>query len=77
MRQMAPNTPPVLPAPSLIDALEENPGPRGAEKIEGRKNLYRIRSGDYRIIYEIQGKILLLLILVVKIGHRREVYERL
>lgn len=60
---------------SKIDSLAENPRPRGAEKIEGRKNLYRVRSGDYRIIYEVQDKFLL--ILVVKIGHRREVYERL
>ena len=60
---------------SKIDSLAENPRPRGAEKIEGRRNLYRVRSGDYRIIYEVQDKILL--ILVVKIGHRGEIYKRL
>jgi len=37
------------------------------------KDLYRVRSGDYRVIYQIQDKALL--VLVVKIGHRREVYR--
>jgi mRNA interferase RelE/StbE len=58
-----------------IDSLAENPHPRGREKIEGSENLYRVRSGDYRIIYQAQAKVLL--ILVVKIGHRREIYRRL
>ena len=58
-----------------IDSLAKNPRPRGTEKIEGREDLYRIRSGDYRIIYQVQAKVLL--ILVVKIGHRREIYGRL
>ena len=58
-----------------IDSLAKNPRPRGTEKIEGREDLYCIRSGDYRIIYQVQARVLL--ILVVKIGHRREIYGRL
>jgi len=56
-----------------IDALTNNPRPRGVEKLQGEDNFYRIRIGDYRIIYQVQDKILL--ILVVKIGHRRDVYR--
>ena len=56
-----------------IDDLARDPRPRGTEKIEGGENLYRIRAGDYRIIYQIEGK--MLLVLVVKIGHRGDVYR--
>jgi mRNA interferase RelE/StbE len=42
-------------------------------KLAGGENLYRVRVGDYRIIYQIQDKVLV--VLVVKIGHRREVYR--
>jgi mRNA interferase RelE/StbE len=57
-----------------IDALALEPRPIGVEKLAGEEALYRIRSGDYRIIYQIQDKILY--VLVVKIGHRREVYRK-
>ena len=59
---------------SRIDALARQPRPRGVEKMEGHETRYRIRVGDYRVIYEIQDKILL--VLIVRIGHRREVYRR-
>lgn len=55
-----------------IDALAIEPRTVGAVKLVGSDDLYRIRVGDYRIIYNIQDD--LLLILVVKIGHRRDVY---
>lgn len=54
-----------------INKLAENPRPIGVEKLSGREHIYRIRSGDYRIIYHIQDNILHVLIL--KVGHRREV----
>ncbi len=57
-----------------VEALGENPRPAGAKKISATRNLYRVREGDYRIIYEIKDEALL--VLVVKIGHRREVYRR-
>lgn len=56
-----------------IEKLKKEPLPSGCEKLEGNDDLYRIRSGDYRIIYQIFNK--RLMVLVVKIGHRREVYR--
>lgn len=56
-----------------IEKLKKAQLPPNCEKLEGSNDLYRIRSGDYRIIYQIFNK--KLLILVVKIGHRREVYR--
>ena len=56
-----------------IDTLADQPRPPGVEKLHGRRNRYRLRVGDYRIIYEIQDRILL--VLIVDIGHRREIYR--
>lgn len=44
------------------------------KKLKGSDSLYRIRLGDYRVIYELKNE--LLIVLVIKIGHRREVYRR-
>jgi len=54
-----------------IQALAENPRPPGCEKLSGLPR-YRIRQGVYRIVYEIQDE--QLVVLVVKVGHRRDVY---
>lgn len=56
------------------EALGEEPRPRGAHPVRGTPFL-RIRSGDYRIIYEVREDVLL--ILVVKVAHRREAYRNL
>ena len=56
----------------VITVLESNPLPPKAEKLKGR-DAYRIRVSDYRIIYSIENN--LLLVLVVSVGHRREVYR--
>ena len=56
-----------------IDALANQPRPPGVEKLHGHRNRYRLRVGDYRIIYEIQDRILL--VQIVDIGHRREIYR--
>jgi mRNA interferase RelE/StbE len=55
-----------------IDDLQLNPRPPGAKKLVG-KNGYRIRTGDYRILYAIDDQ--LHLVRVYRIGHRREVYR--
>jgi mRNA interferase RelE/StbE len=55
-----------------IDALAINPYPQGSKKLSGL-DAYRIRIGDYRVIYQIHDDILL--ITIIKIGHRREVYR--
>lgn len=56
-----------------IRALADEPHPPGALKLAGSKNAYRIRHGDYRVLYEVieaERRIV-----VVKIGHRREVHR--
>jgi mRNA interferase RelE/StbE len=58
---------------AAIDALAVDPRPAGVKKLKGEETVYRIRVRDYRILYEIQDDELL--ILVIKIGHRREVYR--
>ncbi|MBF0571339.1 MAG: type II toxin-antitoxin system RelE/ParE family toxin [Candidatus Omnitrophica bacterium] len=55
-----------------IAALAENPRGQGCEKLSGQDK-YRVRYGDYRIIYAIED--LLLVVYVVKVGHRRDVYR--
>jgi mRNA interferase RelE/StbE len=55
-----------------IGALAENPRPNGCKKLKGRAG-YRIRIGEYRVIYEIFDQELV--IDVVAIGHRKEIYE--
>lgn len=58
-----------------IEKLEKNPQPNGVEPLQGSdKGLYRIRQGDYRIVYSILDN--KLLILVVRIVHRKEVYKK-
>jgi len=57
-----------------IDALAENPRPHGYKKLQGFENYYRIRLGDYRVIYEIHDNVLL--VLVVEVGHRRGIYRK-
>lgn len=56
-----------------VDALAEEPRPAGVVKLSGEEDLYRIRVGNYRVIYAIEDN--QLRILVVKVGHRREVYR--
>ena len=53
--------------------LRNNPFPPGYKKLKGFKNLYRIRSGNYRIIYSIASGILIIEIL--KIAHRKDAYS--
>lgn len=56
-----------------IESLADEPFPHGYTEMKGSKNFYRVRAGDYRIIYTVEhGE---LLILVVTIGHRREIYR--
>lgn len=56
-----------------LDSLEKNPRPHGVEKLEGEDSLYRVRVGDYRIVYQLFDR--KLLVLVVRIAHRRDVYR--
>jgi mRNA interferase RelE/StbE len=59
-----------------IDALAENPRPRGVEKLKGKGEVYyRIRSGNYRIIYQVEDD--RLLVMVVRIDDRKDAYKNL
>ena len=58
-----------------IESLVESPPDPAKTKMKGDNPFHRVRVGDYRIIYEIQNEILLILIL--KIGHRKKVYRGL
>jgi len=55
-----------------IDDLARDPRPPGSQKLAGRPG-WRIRIGDYRLIYEIRDDVLI--VLVIDIGHRREIYR--
>jgi mRNA interferase RelE/StbE len=58
---------------AIIQSLRTNPRPTGVQKLSGQER-YRIRHGCYRIIYEIAD--VRLIVTVVKVGHRRDVYKR-
>ncbi len=58
-----------------IDNLAENLPDPATTKMKGNNSFHKVRSGDYRIIFEIHDD--RLVILVVKIGHRKDVYKRL
>ncbi|WP_428340787.1 type II toxin-antitoxin system RelE family toxin [Mycobacterium sp.] len=57
----------------VIALLAENPRPPRATKLVGQRNRWRVRAGDYRIVYEIEDDVLS--ILVIRVAHRREVYR--
>jgi len=57
-----------------ISDLSQDPRPSGVRKLSGEEELYRIRVGDYRVIYGIDDEVLV--VLVVKVGDRKEVYRR-
>jgi len=56
-----------------IALLAQNPRPPAARPLKGRPAL-RVRAGDYRVIYTVQDDVLL--IVVITLGHRRDVYDR-
>lgn len=55
-----------------ILGLADDPWPGGVKKLQGSESTYRIRVGDYRILYEVEDEAIL--VLVVRVRHRREVY---
>ncbi len=58
-----------------ISALAEDPRPEGSKQLVASDELYRIRVGAYRVVYTIEDEILV--VLVIKLGHRRDVYRDL
>jgi mRNA interferase RelE/StbE len=59
---------------AAIELLSRQPRPHGATRLVGGEGEWRVRTGDYRVIYEIQDTVLL--VLVVAVGHRRDIDER-
>ncbi|MBQ3586418.1 MAG: type II toxin-antitoxin system RelE/ParE family toxin [Synergistaceae bacterium] len=60
---------------SDILSLEDNPRPLGVKKLKGYKDLWRIKSNVYRIIYRIKDDIVT--VIVVRIAHRKKVYQNI
>ena len=60
---------------STIDGLAEDPRPQGYEKMEGSDDVYRVRCGHYRVIYQILDNVLT--VIVVRARHRRDVYKHI
>jgi mRNA interferase RelE/StbE len=58
---------------AALDLLADNPRPPNCVAMQGEDSAYRVRVGDYRIAYEVLDAVLL--IRVVQVGHRREVYR--
>jgi mRNA interferase RelE/StbE len=58
---------------NAIRALAADPRPPGCKKLTGGTDYFRIRVGDHRVLYEVRDRDVL--VLVIKIGHRREVYR--
>lgn len=56
-----------------IEGLATEPRPAGVKRLVGPNDLWRVRVGGFRIVYRIEERALL--VLVVRIGHRREVYR--
>ncbi len=56
-----------------LEDLSDNPRPPGCKKLKGEDNLWRIRVGDYRVVFAIYDDVLF--VLVARIAHRRESYR--
>lgn len=62
--------------PRIVAAAEQlahEPFPSGAKKLQGTESIYRIRVGDYRIVYEVNAAEVV--IIIVRVRHRKEVYR--
>ena len=59
---------------AVIELLAIDPRPPGAKKLTGGEGEWRVRTGDHRVVYEVHDDVLR--VLVVAVGHRREIYRR-
>jgi mRNA interferase RelE/StbE len=58
---------------SVVHSLATNPRPAGVRKMKGTERSFRVRTGDYRIVYEVLDEALL--VLVIRVRHRKDVYR--
>ena len=56
-----------------VNSLADDPFPTGVKKLVGSEHTYRIREGDYHVIYDVLSKTLV--IEIVRVGHRKDVYD--
>ena len=56
-----------------VETLADNPFPPAVRKLKGEEHAYRIRIGDYRVVYDVVEDVLV--VLVLRIGHRKDVYR--
>lgn len=56
-----------------INELAIEPRPNGVKKLQGDDNSYRVRVGDYRVVYELDDDVLI--VTVIKVGHRSDIYK--
>ena len=63
------------PYAKAIDALARAPRPAGCIQLAGADDAYRIRIGDYRVVYEIADKVLI--VYIIRVAHRKDVYRGL
>lgn len=56
-----------------IEALGTKPRPQGARKLQGYEDIYRIRVGQYRVVYEVIDD--RVVVIVLKLGHRKDIYR--
>jgi len=59
----------------VIDRLARDPRPAGCRKLTGAEDAYRIRVGDYRVVYQVFGRVLV--VWVVRVADRKDMYRRL
>jgi mRNA interferase RelE/StbE len=60
---------------ALIAELGNDPRPAGSKKLAGIDSCYRVRQGDYRVVYAVEDD--QVLVLIVRVGHRRDVYDHI
>ena len=73
LRKLAKNTQARLIA--TISDLADDPRPNGSKKLAGSEGFIRVRVGDYRVVYTVDDDVKVLEVVVVRIGHRKEVYR--
>ncbi len=57
------------------ERLSSNPYPHGGRKIEGSDHSYRVRVGDYRIVYSVYSEVLM--VEIIRVRHRKDVYKKI
>ena len=55
-----------------FDVLQQDPFPVSCKKLRGARNIWRIRQGDYRVVYTVEGET----VTVISVGHRSDVYRQ-